>query len=108
MITFVTVVFLLQAGILVAINNLNRKADKIMATLDQVVQDVSDESTLIDSVSVLITGLKQQIADALSGATLPPDVQAKVDAVFSTAESNKAKLSSALTVNTPNPLPPGA
>jgi altronate dehydratase len=74
---------------------------RIMATLDQVLQDVTDESTVIDSISTLVTGLKQQVADALSGATLPPAVQAKVDAVFAQAETNKAKLAAAVTTNTP-------
>ena len=78
-----------------------QQQEKLMATIDQVAQDVSDESTLIDSVSVLITGLKQQVADALSGATLPPAVQAKIDAVFTTAEANKAKLATAVAANTP-------
>jgi altronate dehydratase len=76
----------------------------IMATIDQVLQDVTDESTAIDSVSALISGLKQQLADALSGATIPPAVQAKVDAVFATAEANKAKLATALATNVP-PVP---
>ena len=78
-----------------------RKLDKIMATLDQVLEDVNAESTLIDSISTLVAGLKQQIADALSGATLPPAVQEKVDAVFAQAETNKAKLADAVSANTP-------
>jgi hypothetical protein len=74
--------------------------EKIVATIDQLAQDVSDESTLIESVATLITGLRQQILDALSGATLPEAVQAKVNAVFATAESNKARLTSALATGT--------
>lgn len=70
-------------------------------TLDQILQDVTDESTVIDSISTLIDGLRQQLADALSGTTLPPAVQAKIDAVFAQAETNKTKLANALVVNTP-------
>jgi predicted metal-dependent enzyme (double-stranded beta helix superfamily) len=85
---------------------LDRLGD-VMATIDQVVQDVNDESTAIDSVVVLIAGLRQQVADALSGVTLPPDTQTKLDAVFSTAESNKAKLATALaTAPTGQPVTP--
>jgi len=78
--------------------------ETIMATLEQVAQDMTDETTAIDSVAALITGLQQQVADALSGVTLPPAVQAKVDAIFVTAEANKAKLAAALAANVP-PVP---
>lgn len=73
----------------------------IMATLDDLVKDVSDESTLIDSVSTMLAGIQKQLADALAGATLPADVQAKIDAVFAAAESNKAKLTAAIASGTP-------
>ncbi len=74
-----------------------------MATLDDVLKDVTDESTQLDSLSTLISGLQQQIKDALSGTKLAPDVQAKIDAVFARAESNKAKIAAALAANTPAP-----
>jgi hypothetical protein len=80
---------------------LSRTLNSMAATLDQILQDVTDESSVIDSVTALIQGLKQQIADALTGTTLPPAVQAKVDAIFSTAEANKEKLAQALVDNTP-------
>lgn len=90
-----------QKTVLNHLSALHAQGENLMATIDQVAQDVSDESTLIDSVSTLITGLQQQIKDALSGATLPPDVQTKVDAVFAQAEANKGKLTNALAANTP-------
>lgn len=70
-------------------------------TLDDVANDVRDESTVIDSLAALTAGIKKQLDDALSGATLPPQVQAKVDAVFAGIEANKAKLAKAITDNTP-------
>lgn len=81
------------------------KVDNIMATLDEVLADVADESTKLDSLSTFIAGLKQQILDALSGATLPPNVQAKVDAVFAGIEANKGKVVAAMDANVP-PTPP--
>lgn len=72
-----------------------------MATLDQVLEDVTAETTQLDSISALIAGLRQQIADALAGVTLPPAVQQKVDAIFAQAETNKAKIATALDANTP-------
>jgi hypothetical protein len=71
----------------------------IMATLDQIITDVTAETTLIDGVSTLIAGLKKQLADALAGV-LNADQQAKVDAIFTAAEANKQKLSDALAVST--------
>jgi hypothetical protein len=72
-----------------------------MASLDEVLSDVADEKTQIAGLSTLTAGLKQQLADALSGTTLPPAVQAKVDAVFAGVEANKQAVVDAINVNTP-------
>lgn len=92
----------IQHSIHVKLRLLRTLTEIFMATIDQLVQDVNDEDTLADSVGVFIAGLKQQLADALSGTTLPPDVQAKIDAAFATAEASKAKLSAAIVANTPS------
>ncbi len=93
------------------IDELSRKLDRIlitqeaiMATLEQVLADVTDESTRLDSISALIDGLKQQVADALAGTTLSPATQAKVDAIFAAAETNKAKIDKALNTGVPAPV----
>lgn len=75
-----------------------------MATLDEVLAEVTDESTRLDSIQALIDGIKQQLADALSGTTLPAATQAKVDAVFAGLTSNKAKIDKALNTGTPAPV----
>ena len=64
------------------------------ATLDQVLADVTDESTAIDSVSALIQGLRDQITAAAGDQT-------KIDQIFQAAESNKAKIAAALAANVP-------
>jgi capsule polysaccharide export protein KpsE/RkpR len=79
------------------ISSLQTKMETMMATLDEVLADVQAESTQIDSLTTLTAGLKQQLTDALSGVTLPPDVQAKVDAVFAGVEANKQKVVNANT-----------
>lgn len=79
------------------------KMETIMATLDEVLAEVTDESTRLDSIQALIDGIKQQLADALSGAALPPDVQAKIDAVFAGLTGNKAKIDKALNTGVPTP-----
>ena len=77
------------------------RLSEIMATLDQVLQDVTDQTTQIASLQALILGLKQQIADALSGASLPSGVQVKIDQIFQNLEANKAALANALNAGTP-------
>lgn len=88
------------------LHSINRKLEAIMATLDQVLSDVTDESTQIDGLATLISGLRQQVADAVKNAGIPPDVQAKIDQVFAQAEANKAKIANALAANNaPDPQP---
>ena len=83
------------------LGRLTRLETTMAATLDQVLSDVTAQTTKLDSIVSLITGLKQQLADALAGTTLPPAVQAKVDAIFATAEANSAKIDTALSANVP-------
>ncbi len=87
------------------VNKVLKGQEKIMATLQQVLDAVTAEKTAIDSLAALTAGLKQQLADALSGVTLPAEVQAKVDAVFAGVESNKQEVLDALAANTPAPVP---
>ncbi len=77
--------------------------EKIMTSLQDVLDAVTAESTKVDGIVTLIASLKQQIADALSGTTLPPAVQAKVDAVFAGLTANATKLDTALNANVPTP-----
>ena len=80
--------------------------EKLMATLDDILALVSDEDTKLDSVIALIDGLKKQLDDVLAGTTLPPAVQAKVDALFDKATTNAAKIVDALDTNVPpTPVP---
>jgi hypothetical protein len=75
------------------------KENEIMATLDETLTVVQGEAAGIDSLIALVDGLKQQIADALSGVTLPPAVQQKIDDVFSAVTSNAQKVQGALDAN---------
>jgi hypothetical protein len=81
---------------------------RIMYSLDETIAEVQEQGTQVEGLVTLNTSLRQQLADALSGATLPPDVQAKVDAVFEGVSANTAKIMSALTT-TPqgDPAPVG-
>lgn len=83
------------------VKRIELNTEKLMATLDETLALVSDESTKLDSVIALIDGLKKQLDDVLAGVTLPPAVQAKVDAIFSAATTNAAKIVDALDTNVP-------
>lgn len=82
------------------LERIERKLTIMAATLDQVLQDVTDESTLDDSIIALLTGIKAQL-DAVIAGGLPAATQAKVDQIFAAAEANKSKVTAAITANTP-------
>ncbi len=84
----------------------NRKLRYIMATLDDVLAVVTEEAGQIDSMIALMTGLQQQLADALAGITLPAQVQAKVDAIFTQAKADSDKIVAAIAANSPPPATP--
>lgn len=74
-----------------------KEVDEIMATLDEILDVVTQTSGTADSIVVLIQGLKQQVADLLAQiGTVPPETQAKIDAIFDAAIANKAKLDAAV------------
>jgi hypothetical protein len=77
----------------------------IMATLDEDLAVVTANSDRLDSLQTYIEGLNQRLMDALSGANLPPDVQAKVDAIFAGETANTAKIDKALNTGVPAPTP---
>ncbi len=79
--------------------------EQIMATLDDTLALVTKESTDLDSVKALLAGLKQQLADALAGVTLPPAMQAKVDAIFAVDQTNAQKIADALATGVTAPPP---
>jgi hypothetical protein len=98
--TYTTIILTIIAALLWRIV---QNQEKIMASIDDLISEVNSETTLIDSVGTLISGLKQQIADALAsaGTKIPADVQAKIDQAFAQLEANKAKLAAAVQANTP-------
>lgn len=78
-----------------------------MATIDDILSEVTDESTRLDSIQALIDSINAALAAALSGTTVPPAVQAKIDQVFADLTANKAKIDKALnTTPAGAPLPP--
>jgi uncharacterized protein YoxC len=82
-----------------------KNTENIMATLDEVLKDVTDESTQLDGISTLVSGLQQQVKDALANSSISPADQAKIDQIFNQAESNKQKILNALVSGTPADQP---
>ena len=73
--------------------------EKIMHTLEEVLDAVTRERTKIDSLIALVNGLRQQVKDAL-GADLTPSQQMRVDQVFDAATAGVGAIDQALTDNT--------
>ena len=87
----------------------HQQLEIIMATLQDVLNDVAEESTQIDSLSALTAGIKAQLDQILSGATLPSSVQEQINTLFSGVEANRGKVVAAINANTPAEpsTPPG-
>ena len=93
-------IVLFRSAVIEKLSILFTNMESIMASLDEVITAVAAEGTKIDSLTTLTAGLKQQLMDALAGVTLPPAVQAKVDAVFANVTANAQKVSDAIDANT--------
>jgi hypothetical protein len=83
------------AQIVAILKTLQTQGTTIMATLDDIQASEEHEGTTIGQLADAVTALKagmaaltQQLADALAGTTLPPAVQAKVDAAFALSKTN--------------------
>ena len=81
------------------IERLLKGVNRMAATLDQVLQDVTDESTIEDSIITLLAGIQAQLTAALAGTSISAKNQAKIDAIFSGLEANKAKIAAAVSAN---------
>lgn len=65
-------------------------------SIDETLAAVADEDSKTDSLIALMNGVEQQLKDALAGTTVPPAVQAKIDAVFDSITNNATKVQSAI------------
>jgi hypothetical protein len=76
-----------------------------MPTPDEVLEAVRANSTRTGSLITLFAQVKQELADALSGVTIPPAVQAKIDEIFDIERGDAQALDTALNANVPPPAP---
>jgi len=72
----------------------------IMASIDDLISEVNDETTVTDSVVTLLNNIETQLKNALANS-VPPAVAQKIDQAFATLKANKQKLADAITANTP-------
>ena len=79
---------------------IERKENKAMATLDDVLAGVAEEKTQIDGLATLTANIKAQLDAALAG-TLTPEQQAKVDSIFASVQAGTADAVAAINANTP-------
>lgn len=70
----------------------------IMATLNEVVDKVAAETTLVNSLKVFVQGLKDQIAALPS---LSAEQQAQIDGIFAHVSDNSSIIADAMSANTP-------
>lgn len=73
-----------------------------MATLDEVLAEVTAQTNKLDSIDALLDGLRQQVADLLAAqGGIPEALQQKIDEVFTAAQGVTQKIDAAIAENTP-------
>lgn len=75
-----------------------------MDSIDRIVADVTAQSTEIESLKAFIVSLKNQVADALGGTTLPPAVEARLAAIFPPLEANTQAIADAIAATPASPV----
>ena len=81
------------------LNSILIKEIEMDKTLEDVLANVAESNTLMESITVLVAGLKDQLAAALTD--LSPAQQAKVDQIFAEIDANQEKMIAAVGSNTP-------
>lgn len=81
---------------------LYRRTEKIMRTMDEVLQLVYAQRGQINSLAALTSGIKQRLDEVIGGA-LPPSVQAEVDKIFDELNANTAAINKAVRANNDDP-----
>ena len=88
--------------------SLTARGRNIMHKIDEVIDRLQAQSTVIDGLTEYNKHLRDQIEQALSGANIPADVQAKIDQAFDLAEQNTGRIASAMVTkddgSTPAPV----
>jgi hypothetical protein len=79
--------------------SINRKLEKIMTRLEDLLDAVAAQQTQIDSLITLVGGMRQQVIEAM-GSTITPSQQMRIDQVFEAVRANADDIAAAIKENT--------
>jgi DNA-binding FrmR family transcriptional regulator len=94
---------LVQVGrVLGQITTLQKGLTDMARSLDEILAQVTAQRGQIESLVALTAGIKAQL-DAVLAGTLPPEMQAKVDAIFDGVKANSEAVVAAINANDADP-----
>jgi hypothetical protein len=79
------------------------KENRIMATLEDIMEEISSQTTRIDGLNTLVDGIRTQLLAILEGTVIAPLVQAKIDTLFTQLKAQGAKIDEVIVENTFDP-----
>ena len=82
------------------IHQLNRRLERLMATLQEVLDLVRAQKTKIESINTLMDGMRANIAQLLINAGADQTTQQLVDQLFDAAKDNASAIDEAINENT--------
>ena len=87
---------LFEEEVLVLLNKINHKVNFLMANMQDVINEVQDQDTVIDSVVSLLSNISDQLKN-VQASNDPTALQSIIDHI----DANTKKLSDAVVANTP-------
>jgi chromosome segregation ATPase len=87
--------------ILKSVNTLQTMEGKTMATVQDVINEITAERTVEDSVVALLDAINAQLTDVKAQLAAGGTDASALDAVIASLKDNEAKLTDAVTRNTP-------
>lgn len=81
------------------VQTINQMEEANMATMEQIITELENTKAGVQSLNVLMDAMRQKIADLLAGEIVPPNLQAKIDAIFAEAKNVSAEVQTALDEN---------
>jgi hypothetical protein len=79
------------------------KENQIMATLEDIMEEISSQTTRIAGLNTLVDGIRTQLLAILEGTVIAPLVQAKIDALFTQLKAQGAAIDEVIVENTFDP-----
>jgi len=93
------------SNLISTLTTLTTQGKTMVDELAAIVANETTETAALAQVLTLVQKLQTDLAAALAGTTLPPAVQAQVDAAFSASNANLAAVQALVTTST-EPTPP--